>query len=111
MDLLQFSIEYGKYEPWWYLHPLDKNHGWSLDTTAVIPITGSDLVIQFGDEKIAEELISKFGDMNSLVQTAHNGGIQLKDLIASIQTDLPLIETTITSAKTTITSLESFMDN
>lgn len=57
-----------------------------------------------------EELISKFGDMNSLVQTAHNGGIQLKDLIASIQTDLPLIETTITSAKTTITSLESFMD-
>ena len=46
-----------------------------------------------------EELISKFGDMNSLVQTAHNGGIQLKDLIASIQTDLPLIETTITSAK------------
>ena len=57
-----------------------------------------------------EELISKFDDMNSLVQTAHNGGIQLKDLIASIQTDLPLIETTITSAKTTITSLESFMD-
>lgn len=57
-----------------------------------------------------EELISKFGDMNSLVQTVHNGGIQLKDLIASIQTDLPLIETTITSAKTTITSLESFMD-
>ena len=57
-----------------------------------------------------EELISKFGDMNSLVQTAHNGGIQLKDLIASIQTDLPSIETTITSAKTTITSLESFMD-
>ena len=57
-----------------------------------------------------EELISKFGDMKSLVQTAHNGGIQLKDLIASIQTDLPLIETTITSAKTTITSLESFMD-
>lgn len=57
-----------------------------------------------------EELISKFGDMNSLVQTAHNGGIQLKDLIASIQSDLPLIETTITSAKTTITSLESFMD-
>ena len=57
-----------------------------------------------------EELISKFGDMNSLVQTAHNGGIQLKDLIASIQTDFPLIETTITSAKTTITSLESFMD-
>ena len=57
-----------------------------------------------------EELISKFGDMNSLVQTAHNGGIQLKDLIASIQTDLPLIETTITSAQTTITSLESFMD-
>lgn len=57
-----------------------------------------------------EELISKFGDMNSLVQTAHNGGIQLKDLIASIQSDLPLIETTITSAQTTITSLESFMD-
>lgn len=57
-----------------------------------------------------EELISKFDDMNSLVQTAHNGGIQLKDLIASIQTDLPSIETTITSAKTTITSLESFMD-
>ena len=57
-----------------------------------------------------EEIISKFADMNSLVQTAHNGGIQLKDLIASIQTDLPLIETTITSAKTTITSLESFMD-
>ena len=57
-----------------------------------------------------EEFISKFGDLNSLVQTAHYGGIQLKDLIASIQTDLPLIETTITSAKTTITSLESFMD-
>ena len=30
-----------------------------LDTTAVIPITGSDLVIQFGDEKIAEILTFK----------------------------------------------------
>ncbi|MDE5978300.1 MAG: YhgE/Pip domain-containing protein [Turicibacter sp.] len=57
-----------------------------------------------------EGLISKFGDMNSLVQTAHNGGIQLKDLIASIQKDLPLIESTITSAQTTTSSLEDFMN-
>lgn len=57
-----------------------------------------------------EELISKFDEMNELVQTAHQGGIQLKDLIASIQTDLPLISETIVSAQTTVTSLESFIE-
>ena len=48
--------------------------------------------------------------MNELVQTAHQGGIQLKDLIASIQTDLPLISETIVSAQATVTSLESFIE-
>ena len=57
-----------------------------------------------------EELISKFDEMNELVQTAHQGGIQLKDLIASIQTDLPLISETIVSAQATVTSLESFIE-
>ncbi len=58
-----------------------------------------------------EELIFKFGDMNSLVQTAHDGGVQLKDLIVSIQNDLPLIRHTITSAQETISSLEIFIDS
>lgn len=57
-----------------------------------------------------EELVSKFDDMNSLVQTAHDGGIQLKDLILSIQNQLPLIHQTITSAEQTLESLETFID-
>lgn len=56
-----------------------------------------------------EELVSKFGEMNELVDTAHRGGIQLKDLIQSIQNDLPLIESTIDSAKQTATGLEGFI--
>ena len=57
-----------------------------------------------------EELVSRFDEMNSLVQTAHQGGIQLKDLIESIQTDLPLVRNTITSAQTTTEALEGFID-
>ena len=57
-----------------------------------------------------EELVSKFDDMNSLVQTAHDGGIQLKDLILSIQNQLPLIHQTITSCEQTLEALETFID-
>lgn len=57
-----------------------------------------------------ETLISKFDEMNSLVQTAHDGGIQLKELIATIQNDLPLIRQTITSAQETISSFETFIN-
>ncbi len=56
-----------------------------------------------------EELVSKFDEMNELVQTAHSGGVQLKELVQSVQNDLPLIESTLDSAKATTTGLEGFI--
>lgn len=55
------------------------------------------------------ELTTKFDPINSTVDLAYDGGGKLKQLISSIQSDLPLIQNTLTSAQNMTSSLESFI--
>lgn len=55
------------------------------------------------------ELTTKFDPINSTVDLAYDGGGKLKELISSIQADLPVIQNTLTSAQNMTSSLESFI--
>ena len=55
------------------------------------------------------EVTSKFDQINSTVDLAMEGGVKLQDLVASIQSDLPVIQETLTSAQTLTQNLEKFI--
>ena len=55
------------------------------------------------------EVTSKFDQINSTVDLAMEGGVKLQDLVASIQSDLPVIQETLTSAQTLTENLEKFI--
>lgn len=57
------------------------------------------------------EVTSKFDQINSTVHLAMEGGVKLKDLVASIQSDLPVIQETLTSAQTLTENLEKFIQS
>lgn len=55
------------------------------------------------------ELTTKFDLINDTVAKANDGGLQLKDLITTIQGDIPKIQETLSSAQTLTTSIETFI--
>ncbi|MFR1836380.1 MAG: YhgE/Pip family protein, partial [Turicibacter sanguinis] len=86
--------------------------------SSVLLETGKSLGLEIQDTllpKLASvanslnELTTKFGLINETVAKANDGGLKLKDLISQIQSDLPKIQETLTSAQTLTSSIETFI--
>lgn len=60
---------------------------------------------------LLKEVQGEFDDINSTVDLAYKGAIQLKDLTQKINEDIPLIKTTIDNSKDLSNEIKSFLTN
>ena len=58
---------------------------------------------------LLKEVQGKFNDINSTVDLAYKGAIQLKDVTAEINKDIPLIKETIDNSKTLSSNIKDFL--